>query len=277
MLSHHPSPSLSSFPTFFTHQSITVEAAIVNYYPVGSYMSGHVDDAEHAMDEPIVSINLGCPAIFLLGGRSKGDPPLPILVRSGDVIVMAHESRFCYHGVPAVLPHHLRLSEAHGTCAAWCDVCRSEGDCVDSSSGGVSDVGNGSSSSGSGRGSGSGSDSDIGFGLGLGVEVVNETKVHAGVEAGNQTGVQAGVQAGVDRYSAAVRAYLRRGRININCRRVARADGVWVDKCGSGALAQAYSGGNGGGSSGGGSGSGNGSGSGVSVATEEATSAVATI
>ena len=36
--------------------------------------------------------------------------------------------------------------------------------------------------------------------------------------------------------------YLRHGRININCRRVARADGVWEDKCGSGAaaLAAAY-------------------------------------
>jgi len=39
-----------------------------------------------------------------------------------------------------------------------------------------------------------------------------------------------------------VRRYLRHGRININCRRVARADGVWEDKCGSGAaaLAAAY-------------------------------------
>lgn len=44
-----------------------------------------------------------------------------------------------------------------------------------------------------------------------------------------------------DRYGAAVRAYLFQGRININCRRVARADGMWVDKCGSGALAKAYS------------------------------------
>ena len=31
-------------------------------------MSGHIDDAELNMNEPIVSISLGCPAIFLLVG-----------------------------------------------------------------------------------------------------------------------------------------------------------------------------------------------------------------
>ena len=45
------------------------------------------------MHKPIISISLGCPAIFLIGGRSRSDPPTPLLVRSGDVIVMARESR----------------------------------------------------------------------------------------------------------------------------------------------------------------------------------------
>jgi alkylated DNA repair protein alkB family protein 1 len=43
------------------------EAAIVNYYPMGASMGGHLDDAEHAMQKPIISISIGCSAIFLLG------------------------------------------------------------------------------------------------------------------------------------------------------------------------------------------------------------------
>jgi hypothetical protein len=82
----------------------TPEAAIVNYYPLNGNMGGHLDDAEHTMEKPIVSLSLGCPAIFLLGGRSRTVKPTPILVRSGDVVIMSGESRFSYHGVPGILP-----------------------------------------------------------------------------------------------------------------------------------------------------------------------------
>jgi alkylated DNA repair protein alkB homolog 1 len=85
--------------------SLTAEAAIVNYYPSGTSMSGHLDDAELTMEEPIVSISIGCPALFLIGGRTKDILPTTILLESGDVVVMADESRYCYHGVPIVLPH----------------------------------------------------------------------------------------------------------------------------------------------------------------------------
>jgi hypothetical protein len=33
--------------------------------------------------------------------------PTPILLRSGDCIVMSNQSRFCYHGVPLVFSHEL--------------------------------------------------------------------------------------------------------------------------------------------------------------------------
>lgn len=99
--------------------SIKPEAAIVNYYPSGSCMGGHLDDAELTMDEPIVStalhmniptyvplqisISIGRAAIFLIGGKTKDIIPVPILIRSGDVVVMSGDSRCCYHGVPHVL------------------------------------------------------------------------------------------------------------------------------------------------------------------------------
>ena len=34
------------------------EAAIVNYYPAGASMGGHLDDAEINMEQPIVSIDV---------------------------------------------------------------------------------------------------------------------------------------------------------------------------------------------------------------------------
>jgi alkylated DNA repair protein alkB family protein 1 len=84
-------------------QRLEPEAAIVNFYPLGTCMGGHLDDAEHTLDHPIVSLSLGCSAVFLLGGRTKATLPTPILVRSGDTVVMAGESRHCYHGVPVIL------------------------------------------------------------------------------------------------------------------------------------------------------------------------------
>lgn len=42
--------------------------------------------------------SLGCKAIFLLGGKSREDPPLAMFLRSGDVVLMAGEARECYHG-----------------------------------------------------------------------------------------------------------------------------------------------------------------------------------
>ena len=79
------------------------EAAIVNYYPVGSCMGGHLDDAEQALTKPIVSMSIGCPAVFLLGGKSKETKPVPILLQSGDILIMSGESRYCYHGIAYVM------------------------------------------------------------------------------------------------------------------------------------------------------------------------------
>ena len=44
------------------------------------------------------SFSLGCKAIFLLGGKSREDPPLAMFLRSGDVVLMAGEARECFHG-----------------------------------------------------------------------------------------------------------------------------------------------------------------------------------
>ena len=84
-------------------QDITPEAAIINYYPVGSCMGGHIDDAEHDLAKPIISISLGRAAVYLIGGQTKDVAPTPILLRSGDAVLMTGESRLCYHGIASIL------------------------------------------------------------------------------------------------------------------------------------------------------------------------------
>ncbi|CAL1354986.1 unnamed protein product [Linum trigynum] len=78
------------------------EAAIVNYFGLGDTLGGHLDDMELDWSKPIVSISLGCKAIFLLGGKLRDDPPLAMFLRSGDVVLMAGEARECFHGVPRI-------------------------------------------------------------------------------------------------------------------------------------------------------------------------------
>ena len=95
--------ALTSSLSSALHLPLHPTAALVNYYSLSSAMLAHIDDAELARTPPIVSISLGQPAIFLMGGRTKGVAPTAVWLRSGDVMVMAGESRSCYHGVPRVV------------------------------------------------------------------------------------------------------------------------------------------------------------------------------
>ena len=80
------------------------EAAIVNYYPTSSTLNPHTDHSEKNLSAPLISISLGLSAVFLIGGPTLAEPPTPILLRSGDVLLMAGESRMAYHALPKVLP-----------------------------------------------------------------------------------------------------------------------------------------------------------------------------
>ncbi|KAF0753483.1 hypothetical protein AaE_005691 [Aphanomyces astaci] len=98
---------LQALGTKFAHAvglDLTSEAALVNYYKPSSTMGGHQDNVEVTFDHPVISVSLGCSAIFLKGGLSKDIAPLELLVRSGDVVIMGGESRLCFHGVAKILP-----------------------------------------------------------------------------------------------------------------------------------------------------------------------------
>lgn len=84
--------------------SLIPQAGITNFYQCGDKlpMGGHVDDMERTMDHPVLSISLGCSCIFLLGGDEKEDQPYPILLHSGDAMILSGSVRQAYHGVPRV-------------------------------------------------------------------------------------------------------------------------------------------------------------------------------
>jgi alkylated DNA repair protein alkB family protein 1 len=69
-----------------------------------------VSDAREARASWPDAPRLGHACIFLLGTSSRADPPIPLILRSGDVLVMAGRGRQAYHGVPRImegtLPSH---------------------------------------------------------------------------------------------------------------------------------------------------------------------------
>jgi len=86
--------------------AISSQAAIVNVYSPGDTLSPHRDVAEEC-SAPLVSLSLGCDALFLVGGDVNG---AVVRIRSGDAIVMNGEGRWAWHSVPKVL---------EGTCPVW--------------------------------------------------------------------------------------------------------------------------------------------------------------
>lgn len=100
------------FSSVMGYEDFKPEAAIVNYYPVGSSLSGHVDYSEPNQTAPLFSFSFGQAAIFLIGGRSLEETPSALLLQSGDVLIMSGESRLCYHAVPRILKNHKTLNSA---------------------------------------------------------------------------------------------------------------------------------------------------------------------
>ena len=78
------------------------EACLINWYREGSKMGAHVDRDELAVNAPVVSVSLGDPALFRIGGPKRGGPTHGIKLMSGDVVVMGGQSRQCYHSVSKI-------------------------------------------------------------------------------------------------------------------------------------------------------------------------------
>ncbi|KAI0048536.1 hypothetical protein FA95DRAFT_1490649 [Auriscalpium vulgare] len=95
-------------------ESYEPDAGIVNFYQAKDTLMGHVDRSEVCATSPLVSISLGNAAIFLIGGLTRNVEPVPILLRSGDVVIMSGPAcRRAYHGVPRILENTLPSHLAH--------------------------------------------------------------------------------------------------------------------------------------------------------------------
>jgi len=83
------------------------DTCIMNFYGPEAKMGVHQDKDEPAetiaAGIPIVSVSLGDAARFVVGGLSRRDPTSPVVLRSGDVLVMGGPSRLRYHGVTRIL------------------------------------------------------------------------------------------------------------------------------------------------------------------------------
>lgn len=78
------------------------EACLINWYKAGSKMGQHVDNDEQEVRAPVVSVSLGDPAMFRIGGPKRGGPTQGVKLYSGDVVVLAGNARLCHHGVSKV-------------------------------------------------------------------------------------------------------------------------------------------------------------------------------
>ena len=75
------------------------DACLINRYTAGAKLGLHQDSDEKDAWSPIVSVSLGLPAVFLWGGKRRGDPVRRLRLESGDVVVWGGPARFVYHGV----------------------------------------------------------------------------------------------------------------------------------------------------------------------------------
>ncbi|RPB13654.1 hypothetical protein P167DRAFT_558337 [Morchella conica CCBAS932] len=133
-LPYPSSPSSSDIKTASSlPKTTTPQAAITNLYSPGDTLAPHRDVSE-ASRAPLVSVSVGCDAVFVIGLDPATDsPPVPsspdspdssappprnpdadasaeagervlvLRVHSGDVVVMGGASRWAWHSVPRVV------------------------------------------------------------------------------------------------------------------------------------------------------------------------------
>jgi len=91
----------AGFPNFVP------DACLINRYETGARLSLHQEKAEKDFSQPIVSVSLGVPAVFLFGGLKRNDKTVRVRLTHGDVVVWGGPARLRYHGVqPLKEDHH---------------------------------------------------------------------------------------------------------------------------------------------------------------------------
>jgi len=78
------------------------DCCLINFYGEGARMGLHQDRDEADFGQPVVSVSLGDPALFRVGGTGRRDPTRSVWLHSGDVAVLAGPARLAYHGIDRI-------------------------------------------------------------------------------------------------------------------------------------------------------------------------------
>jgi len=81
------------------YRGFVPDACLISRYEPGARLTLHQDRDERELDWPIVSVSLGLPAIFLLGGTRRSVKAARVPLAHGDVVIWGGPSRLRYHGV----------------------------------------------------------------------------------------------------------------------------------------------------------------------------------
>ena len=78
------------------------DSCLVNFFGEGSKMGLHQDKDEADPRWPVVSISLGDPGLFRVGGQARKDPTKSRWLMSGDVAVLSGDARLAFHGIDRI-------------------------------------------------------------------------------------------------------------------------------------------------------------------------------
>ncbi len=78
------------------------DCCLVNAYTANAKMGLHRDADEADFSWPVLSISLGDPALFRMGGPARRDPTVSVELESGDVVVFGGPARLAYHGIDRI-------------------------------------------------------------------------------------------------------------------------------------------------------------------------------
>ena len=115
---NYASQGAPAFPRDIAHMiqsifpNVRPDAAIMNLYNPGDYLSMHRDVSEEC-DNGLVSISLGCEGIFMVALQAEDeiDPRIAVFrLYSGDVLYLSGLARFAWHGLAQIIPE---------TCPDW--------------------------------------------------------------------------------------------------------------------------------------------------------------
>lgn len=120
--SHGPACDFGRNPVHGANRPRDPDCCLVNRYGPKTRMGLHRDADEADFSWPVLSISLGDPALFRMGGLDRRDPTSSILLESGDVVLFGGTARLAYHGIDRIRSGASRLLAEGGRINLTCRV-----------------------------------------------------------------------------------------------------------------------------------------------------------